>query len=56
MLNTRLSGKRVDTLKRAKKFGFKLCSGGLFGIGEGLRDRIDLAFTLKEIGSDTAFL
>jgi biotin synthase len=40
---------RVDTLKRAKKFGFELCSGGLFGIGESLKDRIDLAFTLKEI-------
>jgi biotin synthase len=44
---------RVDTLKRAKKFGFELCSGGLFGIGESLKDRIDLAFTLKEIGSDS---
>jgi biotin synthase len=44
---------RIDTLKRAKKFGFELCSGGLFGIGESLKDRIDLAFTLKEIGSDS---
>jgi biotin synthase len=44
---------RVQTLKRAKKYGFKLCSGGLFGIGESLKDRIDLAFTLKEIGSDS---
>jgi biotin synthase len=44
---------RIDTLKRAKKFGFELCSGGLFGIGERLKDRIDLAFTLKEIGSDS---
>jgi biotin synthase len=44
---------RVETLKRAKKYGFKLCSGGLFGIGETLKDRIDLAFTLKEICSDS---
>jgi biotin synthase len=44
---------RMDTLKRAKKFGFELCSGGLFGIGESLKDRVDLAFTLKEIGSDS---
>ncbi|GHT47993.1 hypothetical protein AGMMS49936_09920 [Endomicrobiia bacterium] len=44
---------RVDTVKRAKKFGFKLCSGGLFGIGENLSERIDLAFTLKEISSDS---
>ncbi|MDR1474490.1 MAG: biotin synthase BioB [Endomicrobium sp.] len=44
---------RIDTLKRAKSFGFELCSGGLFGIGESLKDRVDLAFTLKEIGSDS---
>ncbi|MDR2616538.1 MAG: biotin synthase BioB [Endomicrobium sp.] len=44
---------RVDTIKRAKNFGFEICSGGLFGIGESLKDRIDLAFTLKEIGSDS---
>jgi biotin synthase len=44
---------RVDTIKRAKNFGFEVCSGGLFGIGESLKDRIDLAFTLKEIGSNS---
>jgi biotin synthase len=44
---------RIDTLKRAKKFGLELCSGGLFGIGESLKDRVALAFTLKEIGSDS---
>ncbi|MDR0723607.1 MAG: biotin synthase BioB [Endomicrobium sp.] len=44
---------RIQTLKKAKKHGFKLCSGGLFGIGESLKDRIDLAFTLKEIGSNS---
>lgn len=40
---------RVDTIKLAKKLGFKICSGGLFGIGESRKDRIDLAFTLKEL-------
>ena len=44
---------RIDTLKRAKNFGFQICSGGLFGIGESLKDRVDLAFTLKEIDSDS---
>ncbi|MDR2351520.1 MAG: biotin synthase BioB, partial [Endomicrobium sp.] len=44
---------RIDTLKRAKKFGFQICSGGLFGIGESLKDRVDLAFTLKKIDSDS---
>jgi biotin synthase len=40
---------RVDTIKSAKKFGFEICSGGLFGMGESLKDRIDLAFTLKDL-------
>ena len=44
---------RVDTIKRAKKFGFEICSGGLFGMGESFKDRVDLAFTLKELGSDS---
>lgn len=26
-----------------------MCSGGIFGIGEGWRDRVDLAFALKEL-------
>jgi biotin synthase len=44
---------RVDTIKRAKKFGFEICSGGLFGIGESFKDRIDLAFTLKDLNSNS---
>jgi biotin synthase len=44
---------RVDTIKRAKKSGFEICSGGLFGMGESLKDRIDLAFTLKDLDSDS---
>ncbi|MDR0820264.1 MAG: biotin synthase BioB [Endomicrobium sp.] len=44
---------RVDTIKRAKKFGFEICSGGLFGMGESLKDRIDLAFTLKDLDSNS---
>lgn len=46
-------GDRVENIKRAKALGFKICSGGLFGIGESLRDRIDLAFALKELEVDS---
>lgn len=41
---------RVDTILRAKKIGFKICSGGIFGMGESFEDRIDLAFALKNLG------
>ncbi|MDR1942268.1 MAG: biotin synthase BioB [Endomicrobium sp.] len=44
---------RTDTIKRAKALGYEICSGGLFGIGESVSDRIDLAFTLKELGADS---
>jgi biotin synthase len=47
--STHTYNERIDTIKRAKAAGFKICAGGLFGIGETLNDRIDLAFTLKEL-------
>lgn len=46
---THTFAERVGTIKKAKALGFKICSGGLFGIGESRQDRIDLAFTLKEL-------
>ena len=44
---------RVDTVVKAKNAGFKVCSGGLFGLGESWEDRIDLALTLKELDIDS---
>ena len=44
---------RVDTIKIAKDAGLKICSGGIFGVGENLVDRLDLAFKLKELNVDT---
>lgn len=40
---------KLSTLKNAKKAGMEICSGGIFGLGETLEDRIDMAFTLKEL-------
>lgn len=44
---------RLDTIKNAKKAGLKICSGGIFGIGESDADIIELALTLKELDVDT---
>ena len=41
---------KLHTIKKAKKAGLEICSGGIFGLGETFIDRIDMAFTLKEIG------
>lgn len=40
---------RLKTIEDAIALGFKLCSGGIFGLGEGSRDRLKLAFLLREL-------
>ncbi|MCP4253094.1 MAG: biotin synthase BioB [Candidatus Scalindua sp.] len=44
---------RVDTIKVAKNAGLQICSGGIFGVGESVEDRLDMAFKLKELDVDT---
>ena len=43
---------RLETIKAAKKIGMEVCSGGIIGMGETWEDRIDMAFTLKELEVD----
>lgn len=40
---------RINTIKNAKLAGLDVCSGAIFGMGENLEDRIDLAFDLKKL-------
>lgn len=40
---------KIETIKNAKKAGLQVCSGGIIGLGESMEDRIDMAFTLREI-------
>lgn len=44
---------RVATIKRVKAAGLQVCSGGIIGMGENWRQRIELAFTLKELDVDS---
>ena len=41
---------KIKTIKAAQRVGLEVCSGGLFGIGEIMEDRIDRAFELREMG------
>ncbi len=43
---------RLETISYLKKAGFKICSGGIIGMGETREDRCDLAFELKAIGAN----
>lgn len=44
---------RLRTTRLVKSVGMELCSGGLIGMGESVEDRVDLAFALREIASDS---
>jgi len=44
---------RVNTARIVKKVGLDLCCGGLFGMGESLKDRVDLAFALADLDVDS---
>jgi len=43
----------IETIKFAKELGFYVCSGGIFGIGESIEDRVSLAFELKSLNVDS---
>ena len=44
---------RIRTIKAAQRAGFCVCSGGIIGMGETWQDRIDMAFTLQELGIES---
>ncbi len=46
-------GDRIETVKRAKKAGIKVCCGGIFGIGESWEDRKALCLEIKGLDVDT---
>lgn len=41
---------KVKAIKAAQAAGLTVCSGGIMGLGETPEDRIDMAFTLRELG------
>lgn len=40
---------KINALRVAAEVGLELCSGGIFGIGETMEDRIDMAFALRDL-------
>ena len=44
---------RVETVRKAGAAGLRTCSGGIFGLGEGWAERLELALTLRELDVDS---
>ncbi len=44
---------KLRTVKAAKSVGLSTCSGGVFGLGETWEDRVEMAFTLRDLDVDS---
>ena len=44
---------KIATIRDARSAGLSVCSGGIFGLGETWKDRIDMAFALRELAPDS---
>lgn len=44
---------RIETLKVARRAGLRVCSGGIFGLGESWADRLELAGLLNSLEVDS---
>ena len=50
--NTHDFSDRVKTARIVKEAGLELCCGGIIGMGESIRQRIELAFSLSSLKPD----
>lgn len=41
------------TIREAQALGMKICSGGIFGMGESMAQRVEMAFALREMEIDS---
>ncbi|MEW6572006.1 MAG: biotin synthase BioB, partial [Nitrospirota bacterium] len=44
---------KIKTIEAVRAVGLTICSGGIFGLGEIWKDRIDMAFILKKLRVDS---
>ena len=44
---------RIETIRNARKAGLEICSGGIFGLGESLEQRVEFALSLAREAVDS---
>ncbi|BAP58621.1 biotin synthase BioB [Candidatus Tachikawaea gelatinosa] len=49
IVTTRTYQDRINTINIVRKAGIKVCSGGILGLGENMKDRIDLLLELSSL-------
>jgi biotin synthase len=47
--DTHTAEERVETIRRLRRAGVSVCCGGILGLGETLADRLELAFTIRDL-------
>jgi biotin synthase len=45
---------KISAITLAKSLGFEICSGGIFGIGESIAERVELFLRIKELGVNSS--
>lgn len=53
IVSTHKFEERIATIEAARSVGLEICSGGIIGMGETWRDRIDMAMLLKKLDVDS---